>query len=198
MKIQRSLDEIKTEKAKILLQFVIMLIASLMLGIFVSKLLSEETRQGAFSMMLEHFSSRADQGRLSDMLSSFLRYSAFDVISFIIIFVFSFSFINYIVSDIILVLYGAKLGLSSSLIISASGLKAFDTVLFFIFKPIVVILIALYCYKMALLALDIRRFSSKGRYLSNSKKTLAMLTVSLVFIGSILLINGLYCLFIYI
>ncbi|MBE6576673.1 MAG: hypothetical protein E7653_00870 [Ruminococcaceae bacterium] len=196
MKYTKSSDEIKLEKIKILFQFAIMLIASIVLGVCLARVISIDLRSTATANILRHFSPQGTKG-VGDFLE-YLRYSAFDVIVVVLLVIFSFSFINYIISDIVIVMYGAKLGIASSLLLAIPEVRAFDRFVFFTFKPLLLILIVLFSYKMALFSLEIRRFSNNGRLVADRRKTLSMLLASLAFIGLILIINGLYCLCLYI
>ncbi len=195
----KSVNEgIRLEKIKILFQFLIMLVASVVLGVCLSRLFSDELRARAFSDIIRHFSAQAANSSASSLFFKYLSFSLFDIISILSLVIFSFSFINYVVSDIIIVIYGTRLGIGASLALALQDIQVFEKIIFFSFRSLIIILIIIFCYKMALYSLELRRFSSNGRFAADKRKTISIIAFALAFLGLILIINGLYCICLYI
>lgn len=192
--------DIKTEKAKILFQFILMLIASVVCGIFFSQLLSENVLFEINKKIQLYFSSFFYNCYYAeDYLDNFLYLSSFDLISAFILFIFSFSFLNYIVSDIIIISHGFCFGMNLSIfkMISFSQIGTSRSLLYFVSRFILLLLLSFCAYTMALYSLRLRLFTNNGRAIINKKLFLKMFLFTLTMLGTILMINGLYCLFIF-
>jgi hypothetical protein len=174
-----------------------MLAASVFLGVCVSRLFSEQMKIQALNSILCHFSPQRSGEAFLGGFFNFLKFSAPDFFAALIALIFSFSFINYVISDMIIVIYGVKLGIGCALI-AATGISGIDKLIYFAFRPLLVILIVLFLYRMALMSLSIRRFTQNGRFAPERRSTLTLLLSTLCFCGVIMIINGLYCLCLYI
>lgn len=198
LKIIRNISEASLEKIKIISQFVLMLAASVVLGVCISKAFSAQFMGAALSTILRHFSPHAENVILKDAFVRYVLFTLPDIITAIILLIFSFSFINYIVSDVVIVVYGVRLGIAASLVSAMQEVGMFDRVMFFVLRSVIPLLVLVLSYKLASSAVDIRIFSSSGRLISDKTKIIQMFLTTLAFVGLVLLLKGLYCLCLYI
>lgn len=185
------------EKAKIVFQFAVMMVASVIGGMCFSNLLSASAIQ-RFTAKL-YISLNATSADVS-FLDIFIKVALVDIICVAILFVFSFSFINYIVSDIVIVFLGFRFGMNAA-IIKLSGFSQIgvaDSLWFWIFKGVILFGIMLYACVAAFKALELRRFGANRRPRINTKALLHIVLSSVVAIAFTLAFNGLYCLLVYI
>ena len=105
-----------TEKQKIIFQFVLMTIASIIAGFCFAHLLNAETLNNSLMANISCFFSDLASGTFSEIFSSYLMLGIIDCLWVCLGFIFTFSFINYIVSDIFLIFSGFKFGINSALI----------------------------------------------------------------------------------
>ncbi len=190
--------EIKKEKAKIVFQFALMLVSSVVCGVCLSRLLSEATFVKIGNKIQLYFSCFFDGcNKWQDYMSSFLPLNFFDVLCVLILFIFSFSFLNYIVSDIIIILCGFSFGINLSVFCAFfSQIGISSSLLYLICKFLILILISSYAWIMALYSLHLRRFTGNGRAIINKRTLLLVSVLTLTVLGTILMINALYCAFI--
>lgn len=192
--------EIKKEKAKILFQFTLMLVASVVCGICFSQLLSENTLFEISKEIQLHFSSFfGNCYYVEDYLGKLLCLSSSNLISILILFIFSFSFLNYIISDIIITFHGFCFGMNFSLfrMISFPQIGTRSSLLYLVSHFLLLLLLSFYAYTMALYSLKLRLFTNNGRAIVSKKLLFKIILFTLTILGTILIINGLYCLFIF-
>lgn len=190
-----------TERCKIVFQFVLMLIASVLCGIFFTRLLSDEYLNSVLFDISKHFNAPfRELGEPREILMRYLSYCLSDLCCIVLVYLFSFSFINYAVTDMVIVFCGFKFGLSAALIwkITFVRIGFANCILFFALRGVLLVILLIYSYRMAIYSLHIRRFSSNGRAMIGARDFLNILLLSISVLGSILIINGLYCLLIYI
>ena len=101
------------EKAKIVFQFSLMVVASVLAGIFLAKLASDEVLGISIDKLCVHFTK---QSGAAMFFSNCLRACLSDLICLSILFVFSFSFVNYFATDLVLLFVGFKYGFGCALI----------------------------------------------------------------------------------
>ena len=185
------------EKAKIVFQFAVMMVASVIGGMCFSNLLSASAIQ-RFTAKL-YISLNATSADVS-FLDIFIKVALVDIICVAILFVFSFSFINYIVSDIVIVFLGFRFGMNAA-IVRLSGFSQIgllNSLLFWIFKGIILFGMVFYACVAAFKALEIRRFSTSRRPRINNKALLKIVLSTIASAAFTLAFNGLYCLLVYI
>ena len=185
------------EKAKIVFQFAVMLIASVIGGMCFSNMLTESAIQRFTAKLYISFNAMSND---VSFLNIFTEVALIDVICVALLFVFSFSFINYIVSDMVIIFLGFRFGMNAA-IIKLSGFSqigACNSLSFWIFKGIILFGIMLYACIAAFKALELRRFGANRRPRINNRSLLHIILFTLVAIVFILAVNGLYCLFVYI
>lgn len=189
---------IEVEKTKIVFQFTLMTVASAIAGMCFPRLLTSNAIGNITGNTVKYFNTHLIG---SEVINEFLRLSLVDVTCILILFIFSFSFINYVVSDLTLIFISFRFGINAAVIKLASfelvGVGA--SLCFWLLKGIALPAFLIFCCRMATHSLQLRRFSSSnGRMIINKKATGAMLTITLTMLGTVLIINGLYCLFLYI
>lgn len=191
---QKSAD---IEKAKIVFQFAVMLVASVIGGMCFSNMLSSTAIQRFTAKLYISFNATSADVSFIDI---FTKVAIVDVICVALLFVFSFSFINYIVSDMVIVFLGFRYGMSSAIIklsdFSQIGLG--NSLLFWIFKGLILFSIMFYASVAAFKALELRRFGANRRPKINNKSLLHIILFTALAMVFTLAVNGLYCLFVYI
>ena len=187
------------EKRKIVFQFVLMMLSSVFAGIFLTKFLSSEYLFEISKKISFHFGANIDNENLIyDIINIYFRLCAVDIICIIIVFLSSFSVLNYLINDGILIFLGMRYGINSALL-AASGVLAEsvgNSLSFWILRGIALIAIAVYCCRMAFYSLSFRSFSRNGKLIIKRKDLLSSTVFTLTMTGLILLINGLYCIFV--
>lgn len=194
-------NALEVEKTKIIFQFVLMLTASVLCGIFFTRLLSYEFLNSTLINVSRHFNAPfRGCGSFDEILSKYLEFCGCDIVCLTLLLLFSFSFINYIISDLVLIFSGFKFGMSIAVIwyFSFARIGFGNSFTFLILRSIALVVILIYSYRMALYSLDIRKFSDNGRVVLNKKHLLSILLFTVNILGLIFIINGLYCLLIYI
>lgn len=180
----RNKSQIRLEKQKIVFQFTVVLIASFVAGTLFIRLISDEALRTISERISNHFLSEASK-------SFFFKNCTVDILCVFILYLFSFSFINYVVSDIIIAFTSFNFGIFSRLCILFNN--QFSILIFF--KLVLLLLIYIYSCKIAMDSLKLKKFLPNGR-ISIDNKTFTKITVLTVsVIAVILIINGLYCLF---
>jgi hypothetical protein len=188
---------IRIERYKIAFQFFLMLTASIICGVCLTKILSEGLRSNAYEKIIRHFISAKIPRTFFEYFVDYIKMSSMDILIILGIFIFSFSFINYVVTDILIVFIGMRFGFGAFLLSSTLNVSFTDKMAFYIFKIIIIVMMFVFSYMMAVYSLEIRRFSSNGRLINSKRKLGSMIICFVTFIGLILISNGLYCLCIY-
>lgn len=175
------------ERKKIFFQFTLMLTAALIGGICFVKAfessISYDVRTRVISSLT--LSSFADVD-LGYILKVCLPY----FISVPIIFIFSFSYVSYVISDIILALNGFITGALVSLV--ALCLSPAETLIAvaFIISAITSLLILLYfAHTCALLSLGIRLRATNGRMIIASKSILLLIIKAFAALGTVIILT---------
>ena len=159
------------ERVKILFQFVLMLVCSLIIGTLMTGMVEADFYIGAQSTVSSHFEMLfLDIVGVSDVIRSVIAYSVFEIICVIVIFVASFSVFNYAVSDIVLVICGIKSSFSVAFLseyisepIFSYNVGYLKFAVYFIFKALMLLLIFIYAYKSAVYSVDLRYSTANGR-----------------------------------
>lgn len=190
---------VKIEKEKIVFQFILMLIASAVCGICFSKLLNGTALQNVADRIIRHFCTPyAGGSTLSVFRRSYILFCIPNIICVVAVFVFSFSFINYVITDIVLAFLGFRYGFNSALIaVSAlSEIGVFNSLAYWVLYAVILAAVLFYSCRMAFYSLTLRSFSANGRLIVEKKALLSSLLFALTVIGLILIVGGVYCLFV--
>ncbi len=184
-----------TEKKKIIFQFILMLVSSVIGGICFSKLLSHEMTETAILRISHHFSvSYLNDFGFSEFLKEFFELCLPDIICISILLLASFTFINYMVTDFVLVFLGFRYGINSALL-NIADISISTSLLFCVLRIIILAIFLVYSCRMAFYALSFRRFSSNGRLVLSKSKLISAFIFTLTVIGAIFIINGIYSVF---
>ncbi len=189
------------ETVKIIFQFFLMSIASVAGGICLAHMLDSTTVDKLSYRLSAHFASELPQtSPISFLFGIILRTELADLLCIALLLIFSFSFINYFISDIILVFLGVRYGINSAIIFcyafTVVGLG--NSLCYWLCKGVLLVLILIFACKIAILSLKLRRFTvSDGRIRLDHATVFSMLKLTFSFVCATFLFNGLYCLFIY-
>ncbi|MBQ8818744.1 MAG: hypothetical protein IJZ83_09210 [Clostridia bacterium] len=189
--------ERKMEKYKIIFQFALMSLASVIAGICLAHLLNESALEKTLQKIILHFKD----SRGSSFSESALKYAYIclpDIFSIALIFIFSFSFINYVISDFVLVFVGIKFGINASLIklMGFEEIGIINSLSYWLIRFVLLIALTAYSCGMAFYSMEIKKFTQAGRIILNKKTTLLSILLTLTFIGLIFMLNGIYFLII--
>lgn len=198
-------DPQKLERIKILFQFVLMLICSIIIGLMLVNSLSETFYQNSMLGISAHFETVFINCKtFYDYIKAILLCALSDILSLLIIFVVSFSAFNYAVSDILLVYNGLRIGFSVSFLSAfiSNSLFAYNIgrlrfVVFVFFKAVILLLILDYAYRAAVYSRKLKLTTPSGRPNIKIKVLLPFTVYTLTYIGSVIIINGVYCWLIY-
>ena len=131
-----------------------------------------------------------------------LQYSFPDIVCIVGAFGFTFSIINYLASDAVLICEGFTVGLAATAIyryISRFGNLSFSKFVWFIgFKSAFLIFILSFLYGLAVNSLELKEFNSVYRVKINFSKLIFLLMYSVVGLGTAILLNTVYCIGIFI
>ncbi|MBO7310048.1 MAG: hypothetical protein J6U86_01500 [Clostridia bacterium] len=186
------------EKKKILFQFALMMISSVIGGISFIKLMSKEMLDGISESITQHFSISLSSGMtFSEYIGKYFSLCLADLTCIFILLVSSFTFINYLVTDGVLVFLGFRYGINAALL-SVTSVGGGTSLCFWILRALILFVFFVYSCKMAFYALSFRRFTSNGRLVLNKSNLLPAFVFTATVIGFILITNGLYSIFAFI
>ena len=183
---------------KLLLQYGIILISSLCIGVLLPRFLSKEFLQPLYQKISLHFQVPIyGVEKLSDWIKATLEYALSDIICLLVILIFSFSSIALIVSGGAIVYIGIKSGSQISLVYLTRTANVeyppsfSEMYVFFLLKILLVVFLMRYILYSSL-------FSSALGYDSYSNKTFIWQTskyigTSLLYVCFLLFLHGIYC-----
>ncbi len=198
-------DQERLERIKILFQFILMLVCSVIIGWLVVNSLTETFYQNSVLGVSTHFETVFINCKtFYDYIKEILLYALSDILSVFVIFVVSFSAFNYLVCDLLLVYNGLRIGTSVSFLsafisnsIFAYNIGLLRFVVFVFFKAVVLMLMLDYAYRAALYSQKLKLTAPNGRPNVKVKVLLPFIVYTLTYIGSVIIINGVYCWLIY-
>lgn len=199
-------DKVALEKMKIAFQFLLMVLCSSIIGGIVSKSLSRDFYLASPGMISKHFDGIfLNCYDFLDFASYILNYAAIDIISFLVIFAVSFAVFNYVATDFVLLFGGFNFGLSviflsefansAELGYSIGYLRYF---IFVFFKLLVLVFLFDYSFKAAKISITLKKTGPIGRPRVKLKVLFPFIVQTLTYLGAVIIINGLYCFFIFI
>ena len=191
----------ETEKNKIVFQFALMLIASVIGGICFSNLLSDSALEKAMMKIISHFEASAKSSTgFSGLMLEYINFCLSDIICAVALFIFSFSFVNYIVSDAVLVFLGFRYGMNAAIIklASFSVIGVGNSLSYWLLRAVILSVFMLFSCRMAFYSLTLRKFSPNGRLVVDRRALISEIIYLLTVIGLLLMINGLYCIFVFV
>ena len=196
----------KLERLKIGFQFLFVLVFSSTVGIILARSVSDNFYANWVFRISTHFETVfINCTSLFDYVLAVCRYSLFDLVSVIIVFAVSFSVLNYILTDIVLLYSGVKFGVSvaflveflkrSSSVYSVGRVRLF---IFILFEFAFLALLFAYSYATARSSARLREVSSVGRPNLNATEVLKFSAKALAYVGAVLILNFLYCFLLYV
>jgi hypothetical protein len=196
----------KLEQAKIIFQFILMVLCSLIIGAMLSSICSEEYYISSQFQISAHFEKMfLGISELPDALLEILRYSLTDIVVILLVFLVSFSIVNYVATDILLIVCGIRCGF---LITFLSGYlndtpfiyntDILDFSIFTFFKLSVLLLVLCYSYHAAICASYMKYKNENGRVSVYFSKFISFVAITVAYVGALIIINAAYCLLIYI
>lgn len=205
MPIYKTARNERLEQFKILFQFVLMSVCSLVIGAFLSNIFSEQYYTVAQSVVSTHFEKLfLGYSDLLECMRAVIRYSSFDIICILAVFAVSFAVFNYAATDIILVVCGIKTGFSIAFLSEyvsnealAYNLGVLRFTVYAVFKAALLLLLFTYSYRAAVYSISLNRTTANGRWAVTFKKLLPFLALTLAYIGAVIITNGAYCWIIY-
>ncbi len=194
-------NKLKIEQMKILFQFIIMAVCSSVIGALILGWINGDLISNMTVMVSTHF-EEIFKGceNLFDHLSTVLIYALPELICILVIFCASFATFNYIATDIVIFFCGFKIGMS--VLFLASFLPSYATAyhvgykMFFAFvllKLSVLIFLVKYSYTAAKYSYSLKKITFYGRPNIKMKVLFPFLISTLTYIGSVIIINGIYC-----
>ena len=179
------------ERKKIFFQFALMLIAALIGGICFIKAFEASISHDVRSKIISGFSGASSNDFelmrfVRGIITSCLPYFA----SVFLIFVFSFSYVSYVISDILLALNGFFTGALITLVALCLSPIYFLPAAIFIICTITSLLVLLYfAHTCALLSLGIRLRASNGRMIFSHKKLLYATIKTIATLGTFIILT---------
>lgn len=186
------------EKAKIVFQFSLTLIASVIAGIYFTRLISDAFWADSALRLYSYFKTPFENTAIG-FLKNCLRACISDILCISLMFIFSFSFVNYFATDLILLFIGFKYGLNCALIMSGgSSIGIGNSLSFLILKGSCLAVILLYSCRMSFYSLRLRGVWSAGRLRLDRKIIFSATIFTLAVSGVLLLIGALYSFLIFV
>ena len=190
----------RIERIKILFQYSFMLFGSGLLGMLLPSCFSQGTKYVIWDTIFEHFSfpfsaSSGWWSKLSLVASS----CAMDWILMGISFLFAFSILNYLISDIVLTLIGLRFGIGISMLWWLIGVERngffvrwSHFVTFLCCKLLVILCLFLYSYLLTFYSYKIKSSFVKGRAFVRSEHLIPLLGSTILGCVVIFLIHACY------
>ncbi len=183
---------------KILIQFTILFVTSLFIGVFLPRFLDENFLISQSRNISFHFEIPIYYGmdKKFECLNAILKYSFIDILCIFVIFIFSFSSSHFIISGIVLIYLGLRNGCIAYLVYITPKLmtdnspQIAELFIFFIAKVMIVFLIIRYI--MYSLLFSINFFKENFKDTSKLAETLKFVCSSLLYIFTILVLHAIY------
>ncbi len=191
-------DNRQTEIYRILLQFALIALISLLLGICFSRVIGNGLVLSFGEQIKIHFFSEVKKDELLKSIAIFaLYYSIADLLCISAAFLSTFSVFNYLVSNIILFYKGFSAGLSLSVLYKCVfNYEITDTrcfTVFTVFKIIMLTFMTLFLYGITLHSFDLKTFLPNNRFVLNLKAFLFIAMYTVAGCCTALILNGAYC-----
>ena len=193
----------KNEIRKIIFQYATVSIAALLIGIYLACIISNGMILSFGEEIKKHFLTDIKKDRLFDSIMIYtVYYSLSDVLCIILGFCFTFSVFNYLACDIILIFKNFCVGLSSAVFyrcVSQYGMIGYIPLIIFIaFKLVSLTLIAVFLCGLSAHSVDLKIFLPNHRFRLDIKAFILIAAYTVCGIGTVFLLNAVYCIMIYI
>ena len=165
------LTPIRIETIKFLIQYLLILIASSVAGGAFTFFLGKDAYVSFFCRIYTHFSLPFSYCRsVGDVASVLMRFATPKIIAAAVIFLFSFSVLNHLATQLVLITEGFKFGFSACILFRLcispairEYLSVFLCAVYFIASLLLLILLVRYSVDLARRSIAVRCYSSVGR-----------------------------------
>ena len=198
---ERSIYNERTEKLKIIFQFLTTAIISFVLGSLLLGACSDSFEAFAQNKLNAHLSCLFyGIGDFKDAFMTIVMYTLPYIFSVIVIAFLSFSVLSNLASDIVILSCGIKIGFSITLFLNCltygsdlQNVNLLKFLIFAVFRVFILALIIWYAYKAALFSKNISCRNSSGRFYLEPSRILSFMAITMTNIGALIFINGVYC-----
>lgn len=196
-------SDITVEKKKIFFQYICVLLFSLVLGCAIANFVNNGLLLSFIEQIRIHFSAAFPKDKpLYNITITALCYSAPEIICIVCAFCFTFSIFNYLASDVIFFYEGINVGFSAVVLyrcIRIYEIVSISKLIWFVgFKIAFLIFILFYLYGLAVHSFELKEFTSVHRINIKIRPLLFILLYTVAGLGTTLLLNGIYCIVIFI
>lgn len=196
---------VRIERVKIIFQFAMTILCSFIMGLLLIKMLPAQFYSNSVLKVSTHFEMVfINCQSIYDYIRCILKYSLSDILCIITLFLVSFFTFNYVASDIVLIYNGIKLGSTVSFLWGfiadttlAYNLGVLRYLVFAVFKLVLIVLIFNYSCRSAIYSHKLKAVSGTGRPNVKARALIPFIVNTLTYVGSIIIINGIYCFLIY-
>lgn len=197
-RFSKNADPQRTERFKILFQYLLVLIGSVIAGALFTFFFTENLLTQLGSNIQTHFQTIFENcNSIPQAIRLVVRYAFPELICVLLSFLFTFSMLNYLISDLILVYEGFTSGCSVFLLFRLNTGMLWEEILFGITRFGILVCFSVALYRMALYSSQLKRFTETGRPMIHPRTVLRLILCTAIFGTLILLFDLLYCLLIY-
>lgn len=192
---------IRLERFKIGFQYTLTLVASLILGYLLPRFLGSELESWQIDALTRHFALPfASLSTLPQMLGVILSFAAPSLFCLVIIFLFSFSSLNCLMNNGVLIYSGMRTGYTFSVLVSLLGdgvsatyqPGAFRFAVFIAFKILLLLLMLRYAFRSSDYSYHLRRYSASGRPFLHAKTILTLTGYTILIAVAVFAVHMLY------
>lgn len=195
--------DIKAETKKIIFQYTIVAMASLLIGGCFSYLISNGILLTFGEEIKNHFLLEIKPDRQLDSILIYTAYySLFDLLCVFLGFCFTFSIFNYLASDIILLCKGFSVGFSTAVFyrcVSQYSVTDYRSLIIFaILKIFTLIFITVFLCGLSIHSVQLKIFLPNYRFKLEIKSLLFIILYTICGVGTAFILNAIYCFLIFI
>lgn len=194
----------RIEKIKIMLQYIIMIVCSVVLGWVTVKLLPDSFLSSVADGIPRHFGSLFENCEsFRDGLLCVISYSRLDLLAVSMIAISVFTVFNCLISDFVLVFRGFCFGFCCSYltyfpsVASEHGVGIFRFLIYSFFKIVIASLLLLYSYRSSLYAMGMKKYTPVGRTVIDKRLLMSFILFTVAMLGAVMIVQGIYCLTIF-
>lgn len=197
----------KLERCKIIFQYSLVIVVAILCGYLFIGLVSEDVLMSVVEKVSYHFEIPfIECSEVYEIFEIIWKFVFSDIACVIVLFISSFTIVNYLISDFVLLYIGFNFGASLSILVrlfegEISNVRytpgAFNSLLFIFTRLVYIILIFWFCLRIAGFSYNLKSFNISGRVSVSIPILLVLVITTLVLLFTIVLLKGLYCLLIY-
>lgn len=190
----------RTERIKILFQYTVMLAGSVVMGMAVPSFLGDTALASIANTVTQHFDNPFSLCQtLSERIRLIAYYSLTDWILIAISFLFAFSILNYLISDVVLAYAGFRFGFSVSILyhmlrapLQEFLIRVSHLVAFAVFKTLILICLFVYSCLLTVHSYRLKQSANHGRASIHMDLLLPLIACTLTASALIFLIHTAY------